>query len=102
MGYSYHKNLSLADLHNPKTHRASHQPSGSDSLFSGWEDLSSQISAGNKVFTTGSNFVSTAIIVFGNRTLLIHNSDYTVTDDNEFTLSETMDYLTDIRVWYIK
>ena len=67
-----------------------------------WEDLSSQISTGNKVFTTANNFRAKGLMAFVNRTLLIYNVDYTVTGNNQFTLSETMDYVTRMMVIYFR
>lgn len=68
----------------------------------GWENLSSQISTGNKIFKTAHNFRGDSLMIFANRTLLIYNVDYTVTGPDEFTLTETMDYVTRMMVVYFR
>jgi hypothetical protein len=59
-GVTLHKDLTGADLHEPKFHAASHLPSGSDPLASQWKDAYDNLAsyvAGDMVSYNGSSYI---------------------------------------------
>ena len=68
------------------------------------EDLSNQADGVNRVFATEFDFIADTLKVITDSVELNYNDDYTVTGDNEFTLSEnyTIKDLVSITVDYTK